>query len=188
MNDLSGYDTVKHLMRMGDGLGFQGFGLVPWLIQKWSPQLSHFAIVQEFPTWCGSENRRWTSEAIGGGVGPRYLSKVLENYHGHVWWYPLKPEFEDYRKEIGMAATELFGTGYDFQGIFKQVFARVSLNLSRLWCSEYIQACYLKAKLTDILVGLYPSEIPEKIPIFLEPIQIIHYEPEIGDPIPVVTP
>ena len=183
MNDLTLYNLHRSSMLMGDGLGFFSDDIIPTMIRIWSKGLNHFSLVQEFPAFCGPEQRRWTAEAVAGGVGPRYLSRVLEHYPGKVWWYPLKKEFHPFRQEIGMAATELFGIGYDFKGIVKNVLSRVSLNLSRLWCSEYVQAVYELAKVIEKQpYGLWPSEIPE-LGIYEKPILIVESEPMVWQPV-----
>lgn len=183
MNNLDIYNQYREKMKTGDGLGFRSSGPVATLIRLWSKDLNHFALVQEFPTYCGPEQRRWTSEAIAGGVAPRFLSKVLGEYEGDVWWYPLRPEWAEYRQTIGEKATELYGLGYDFPGLLKNIFSRVSLNLARLWCSEYVQAVYFLSKMIPESPGLYPSEIPE-LGLYQDRVQIIYYkQPEPHSPV-----
>ena len=144
-NDLTIYNSVKDLMRTGDGLGFANTGLISKAIM-WKTnsdvnpvnpiQLSHFGCLVRAGLYEGKEQRRFTMEAMAPGFYPDILSKYIINYPGHIYWYPLKDEWEPYRDEIGVQILSMIGIPYDYFGVAKQLVMKVSESARKLWCSE----------------------------------------------------
>lgn len=144
-NDLTTYNLVKDLMLTGDGLGFANVGLISKAIMCKTKEdvdpynsikLSHFGGIIRAGLYEGTEQRRFTMEAMSMGFYPDILSKYIINYPGHIYWYPLKDEWEPYRELIGIQILSMIGIGYDYFGIVKQLVMKVSESARKLWCSE----------------------------------------------------
>ena len=141
MNDLKVYNSIRDLMKTGDGLGFANTGLVSWAI-KWKTNndgpisLSHWGGIVRGGDYEGAECRRYTIEAMSIGFYPDILSNYIKDYPGHIYWYPLKDEWEPYRILIGAQILSMIGTGYDWLGVAKQLIAKSNASARRLFCSE----------------------------------------------------
>lgn len=181
MNDLTTYNSIKLEMFTGDGLGFQNVGIIPSLI-RWKTKgdgpipLSHWGGIIRFPEYEGKETRRYTVEAESNGFYPRILSNYIKDYKGHIFWYPLKPEWEPYRNQIGADILSMIGIGYDFLGAVKCGLIKTSADMRHLFCSEAWQVGLQNTapKLCNDVggVSLTPAGM-WKLGCFEEPIKII---------------
>ena len=182
MNDLSRYRECRELMDTGDLLRYNTEGLVPVLIRKWSPGANHAGMVLHLPEYEGKEHRRWTLEATGGGPRMACLSELLEEVRGEVWWHPLKPEFNDARNAIGCFALSKVGVvKYDFESLAKNVFGLVSVDLRRLFCSEYVFVSWRDAGIVSGTKAPRPSGLP-LFGVTLSPVLIVKRKPFIQVP------
>lgn len=141
MNDLTIYNRVKRQMQTGDGLGFQNTGFISRAImfktRKDGPiPLSHWGGLVRAGAYEGLEERRYTIEAMDFGFYPDILSNYIKDYPGHIYWYPLKDEWNNYRVKIGEGILSMIGTKYDWLGVAKQLLIKISANGRRLFCSE----------------------------------------------------
>ena len=163
------YDKVKDQMKTGDVLQWHHHDFIGWCIRKKTKSFwNHSTLVIRLKEYEGTDFRRWTQEAVTPFVALTFLSKKLESYKGEVWWFPLKDEWDDKRKGIGTMALSLIGvTPYDKLGCFNQLFARTSIQIRQLFCSEDVAVClgYDKGK------APWPGEIPG-LGIFKNPIKI----------------
>ena len=147
VNDLTVYDSIKLEMFTGDGLGFENVGIVPSLI-RWKTKddgpipLSHWGGIIRFPEYEGKETRRYTVESELNGFYPRILSNYIKDYKGHIYWYPLKDEWEPYRNQIGEGILSMVGIGYDFLGAIKCGLGKANADMRHLFCSEAWQLGY----------------------------------------------
>ncbi len=140
-NDLTRYNEVKDEMRTGDLLQWHTDSLVGWLIrEKTGSIVNHSGLVIRLQEYEGLERRRFTHEALSHGVVLNLVSRRLESFHGECWWYPLKPEWNEKRQEIGERALSFTGIGYDYQSIADQIFTDVIADEAQLFCSEM---CFL---------------------------------------------
>lgn len=140
LNSLDSYLAVRDQMKTGDLLQWKSDSLIGSLIRwRTGAEVNHSGLVLRLQEYEGLERRRWTSEAVGHGVYPVLLSRKLESFKGSGWWHPLKDD--SLRTEIGRRMVGMFGVGYDFHAIFRQIFGRVSMDLRRLFCSEYCYYC-----------------------------------------------
>jgi hypothetical protein len=180
MNDLSLYYSIRDAMKTGDGLGFQNTGVIPWLI-RWRTKddgpipLSHWGGIIRVEHYEGSENRRYTVEAESDGFYPRILSDYIKDYDGHIYYYPLKDEWEPYRNKIGCDIFSMLGRGYDFLGVVKKFFINVNADARHLFCSEGWQIGYQNTApqlCNDVKTSLTPGAM-WRLGIFKEPIQIL---------------
>lgn len=141
MNDLTIYNKVKEAMQTGDGLGFQNTGLISKMIM-WKTKgdgpiaLSHWGGLIRAGAYEGAECRRYTIEAMDSGFYPDILSNYIKDYPGHIYWYPLKPEWDEYRTKIGEGILSMVGTKYDWLSVASQLLIKASANARRLFCSE----------------------------------------------------
>lgn len=136
-NNLSKYEAVKDEMKSGDLIQWGAHNLLGTVIQGFThSNVSHSSLVIRLAEYEGTERRRFTTEALGRGVMLNLLSKRLENHNGRAWWYPLQDEWNDKRQGIGEKALSFIGVPYDFGSVVKFLFAAVSANALRLFCSE----------------------------------------------------
>lgn len=169
MNDLTVYESIKDKMKTADLLAWKGrnpFSL--GICYVTGEPFSHVGLIVRMSEYEGLERRRFTSEAAAQGVFPCFLRRKLEKYHGDVWWYPLKKEYDSQRAELGVRAAEFWGMKYDFLSIAKQLVGRVSVNARYLFCSEYVQIVFQR----DRAVAQWPGEIV-KWPVWDHPLKII---------------
>jgi hypothetical protein len=159
MNDLTQYYNVRPLMKTGDLLTYRTHGFISNLIHYWSPE-NHAGLVLDLDVYQGEIERRWTLESVSGGVHMNLLSHILERVHGKVFWHPLKPEFNDKRADLMIFSLDQVGcVRYDTKGLLKQIFGRVSADLEKLFCSEYVFLSWKEAKMVTGEVAPYPSEL-----------------------------
>lgn len=141
MNDLSAYHRYREKMDTGDLLQWHSDSIIGKLIRlRIGGDVNHSGLVLRVAQYEG-EGRRWTTESLEGGVEAVLLSRRLEKFRGSVWWHPLKPAHQELRKVAGMRMLEMLGAPYDFHSLFRQIFSRVSVDLSSLFCSEYCYWC-----------------------------------------------
>lgn len=136
MNDLSLYNIYRPEIKTWDMFAYVSREPLGQIIRWWSPGANHISGALSLDEYCGEEDRRWTLEAGSKGVCLELLSRVLEHYPGDVWWYPLDVD-DDVRRIIGEEALNRVGYGYDYFGIIRNMFSRVSINAARYFCSEY---------------------------------------------------
>lgn len=141
MNDLSKYDCVKHLMKTGDLLLWQTKGIIGGGIQLVTDSIyNHASLVLHLADYEGTEKRRFTTEATKHGVGINMLSRRLERQKGKCWWFPLIPDWEERRNQVGEIALSYLNCPYDYKGIVRWLFKTVSTDGEALFCSEL---CYM---------------------------------------------
>jgi len=143
MNDLSRYRTYKEHMKTGDLLQWRSNSIVGKLIYwKTGYDVSHSSLILRLSEYEGEERRRFTTEAIGIGTVLSLLSRRLEHFNGNLWWFPLIDDWDEKRTFIGEMAVGLIGIKYDYKSLIKQIFGAVSVDIQRLFCSEYVYLCY----------------------------------------------
>lgn len=136
---LEKYLKVRNGMDTFDKLEFRSHSLlgkaIRWKTGDWS---NHTGIVIRFHEYDAAGV--FTIESLENGVKPKRLSLRLEEFNGSVRLYKLKPEFHHLRKSLGEASLSLEGTRYDFWSIPRNLYRRVPINKSRLFCSEFVTA------------------------------------------------
>ena len=184
MNDLTFYHReIAPQVENWDLFTYRTHGVVSSIIHYWSPD-NHASGGLRLPQYDGLKNRRWTLEALGGGVKMSLLSKVLEKVNGQVYWHQLKPEFKDMRDEAACWGLEQVGTTrYDFKALLQMAFGWVSPDAAKLVCSEY---WYFGAVLAKMIAEQdkipTPSDLP-KLGLTLPPILIVESEPVVWQPV-----
>jgi hypothetical protein len=172
MNDLSIYNAIKDQMKTGDQLGFQNISLISklilWRTGKDGPiPFSHWGGIIRMKEYEGLERHRFTLEALSIGFYPDCLSHYIQNYSGHIWWFPLKDEWNPIRQELGEKAMNLIGTKYDYKSLLKQILGSVSSDAHRLFCSE---AWFIIMGLSGKAPN--PTQMPS-LGVYKDPIKLI---------------
>ena len=167
MNDLSLYREYREQMDTADLLTFDTEGFIPWAIQKWSPGSNHAGMVLHLEQYEGLEHRRWTLEATSHGPRLAFLSRLLEELHGECYWHQLNPEIVDLemkRNAAGCWALSQQGVvKYDFKALLQYPFRKVSAEINKLVCSEYVQFSWAKGEIITMATGdamSKPSDLP----------------------------
>jgi len=180
MNNLSLYNAHRPVMRTGDLLTYRTRGIVSSLIHIWSKD-NHAGLVLDLDEYQGEKGRRWTMEAISGGVHTNLLSHVLEGVDGQVFWSQLKPEFDDSRAKIMTFMLDQTGAcGYDYGSLLKNIFGRVNANLNKLFCSELVFLAWREAGIVKGDTAPRPSDLA-KLGVTMPPILIVDSDPGIID-------
>lgn len=80
--------------------------------------------------------RLYIGEAIDRGFVFNWLSYILENYDGSVYWIKLKDKYDNYRLQIVERAHSLEGRPYDYKSLIRNLWMRVPLDDKKPYCSE----------------------------------------------------
>lgn len=141
------YNTIRNDMKTGDMLAWRSDSLIgktirwktiPSGISSDSPlSVNHVSGILRLKEYEGLQRRVFISEALENGTVLNLLSKRLEEFKGCVWWYPLKRSWDAERQAIGERALQYIGIKYDYKSIFEQLFGSVSVDVKKLFCSEY---------------------------------------------------
>jgi len=133
------YKSLRHKLSDGDLILWRGKTPIARLIQLFGQHYNHASIIIE--TERHGVRRVLLYEALSHGVEPEFLSARLKRYWGEAWCYPLKPEFDQFRPAIYKAANNYAGRPYDYKALFSNIFGLVSVDVSRLLCSEFYFVC-----------------------------------------------
>jgi len=82
-------------------------------------------------------DRVFTIEALDYGIEMNKLSDRLKAQKGYCVWYPLKPEYREYRKTLGQKMLDWAYVKYDYFSLFKQILFRATADASKMFCSEF---------------------------------------------------
>jgi len=146
------YEAVRDQFKTGDCLAWHSNSLVgagirwrtvPSGIPKDSPlSVNHVSGVLRLKEYEGLQRRVFITEALEHGTVLNLLSRRLEEFDGYVYWYPLKRSWDDQRQAIGERLLQYIGIEYDYKSIAEQIFGSVSVNVKKLFCSEYVYFSY----------------------------------------------
>ena len=155
------YYKLRDELKTGDLLLYRSSSVLGWLIRMFSrANVNHAGLVIRLSEYGDLSDRRFTLEALEGGIVLRILSRRLRKFKGDVYWYPLQDQFESYRNDIGAWALEKVGIQYDYGSLFKQALCRVSADAEKFFCSEYSQIAYTECGIIEPLdYALTPGEM-----------------------------
>lgn len=144
MNDLTNYYKLRPEMRSCDLLSWSSSALIPGKIIQWKTgsKINHTSILMRFEKY--GVDRVLQAEAIKHGFHPTVLSYTLERYKGHVYWLRLNDEYRDRQGNMFRWIFKKLAIPYDYDSLFKQLFAPVSDDMKKLFCSE---AAFMMGKL-----------------------------------------
>lgn len=81
----------------------------------------------------------FTIEALASGLSLMRLSSEVNSTiqsGGHIWWLPLKDEFQNVRFKLASWLLQHVGTGYDYKGLFLYNFLPPNtMDEKRMFCS-----------------------------------------------------
>lgn len=158
------YRTARPMMQLGDVILFGGKGLLSALIRwRTGSVVSHAGMVSFGKSYRDELRYRvrvTDSTQIGDrrGVFTRYLSDVVRDYDGKIWWLPLRKEVRskldvqamvEYLHSMRNAEYDLWQVARaGFKTIFHRNLTPVQESSKRVFCSEYV-AFALKAAGVD---------------------------------------
>ena len=151
------YGEFRRHAKDGEIVLFQGTGLLSRIIRKGSGSpYSHAGMV----AWWG--RRLVLLQSTGRGVETLPMSRAVRDYAGPVDWFQLRPELEERvdRARLLTLAICMQGVPYGTSGLlylaYRMLLERLGMRgyrsepdmtgrPSRLFCSQYIAACYKSA-------------------------------------------
>jgi hypothetical protein len=130
-----------------------------------------------------SDPRLYVYEAAAEGMRLTYLSEALSKFDGQVFWVPLKPAYNSFRLQALNEIQKLDGKPYDFKSLVMNLWRRVRLGDSSVYCSEAWHIVFRNiglippdfsptGKPKHAGCGLWPGEF-EKTGLFSEPKRIL---------------
>jgi hypothetical protein len=135
---MTDYVLLRPAIQTGDVILWKGNSFAQRLIRIYGGY-SHASLVVRFDRRTGGlEEHVFVVEAVGGGLKLDLLSESLKRAHGRAYHLrvPLSDEQRTQAKDIALRWAEK-STPYDFGGVFRNVLARVSVDVGRLYCSEW---------------------------------------------------
>ena len=136
--DLTAYLAIRPEINTGDLLEWGSSTIIGKAIRFVTRKdVNHDSLALRFDRFDGLLNRRFCLEALEHGIELNLLSRRLENFKGQVYWYKLKPEYNNKRSAIAGWALKQVGVKYDYGSLFKNLLGRVSTDARRFFCSEY---------------------------------------------------
>lgn len=130
------YTDIRPTLQTGDVVTFVGDSLLSRAIRLFAPGGSHTALVFRVP---GYESvMLW--EALEFGLQLRRMRLRISNYPGKVLVSRLHAP-ASVRADMGRMMLSFLGgdTRYDWLSLFRNIWRRVRLNMSRGFCSESAQ-------------------------------------------------
>ncbi|MGP8154365.1 MAG: hypothetical protein ACLQBQ_09550 [Smithella sp.] len=171
MNNLDVYDKLRPTIQTGDLIEWAGTDLLDKAIRlKTGYDVNHSSMVVLDNDLTGLIVRDY--EALADGIDSMPLSIELATSSGHVYYYPLLPEFSslEQRTEYNRIALRYERTPYDYISIAKILFlGHRKIEEGKLFCSEFVEICH-GAKDGD--TAYYPGELPEKMKHWGQRIQL----------------
>ena len=133
------YQKIRKEIKTGDLILFSSKDIISRLIAwKTGSSISHAAVACWLTNPLG-EKRLYLLESVLFGVTPSYLSNRTAWYlpHGDIYWHKMKPEYRMFGKRAASKLMDQVGQYYDYQDLILQAVKRVTLDPSKLYCSEY---------------------------------------------------
>lgn len=151
------YKLLRYHIQTADAIEFSGTSPVAHAIRwRTGMQVNHSSMAFRYILAGDTEPRISISEAVEGGVEPRFLSTVMDGYKGKVYLVRCLLSLPD-RLKLAKAALRFEGeegqkkVRYDYLSLASLLFhPRVPLDGSFLYCSEMIQQAAVDA-------GIIPS-------------------------------
>lgn len=140
------YYLHRAKMQTGDLIEIRSHSFVGCAIrQVTGKHVNHTALVIRL--WQYDRDHIFILEALEHGIVLNRLSRRLAELDGKALWLALTDSFDMFRPAVGRAGLNYIGVGYDFQGVFRQLFGHVSADARNLFCSEYAYLALLDAGL-----------------------------------------
>lgn len=155
------YSDIRDKIQPGDLIAFGGMGWASKIIKwKTGSNVSHVGVASHMNDKHGRMMIMESTSLDGKkGVQMNRLSKRVEQYNGHVWWFPLS---EEARKKLSLVAFWKFlwaqdGKKYDYlQAPMSATLFWAREDFGKLFCSELVAGAY---EASGILPNINASEI-----------------------------
>jgi len=149
------YLELRDQIKPGDAFVEEGTGLIPKEIEllggRWRGHgLSHALMAIKLQE--DLVDHFFCIEALEDGLDLIKLSGEINNTiakSGHVWWIPLKDEFEWARPGLQSWALDHIAVGYDFKGLFGYNLPMITFNERRMFCSAVLYWDCVENKITE---------------------------------------
>lgn len=154
------YSTIRPLLTTGSVILWKGNGVIPWLIRRWS-EYSHASLVIRLNNHDELKDRVWLVEALEGGLELRLLSERMYGYNGRT--FAMVNDLDTHQQAIVREfAMEQCGKGvrYDYRGLFRNIFGRVSQDADKFFCSEFVCAALRLAQGCSRPNAPRPGDLP----------------------------
>jgi len=190
MNNIDLYLSYRSQIKPADLIEWRSNSFIGWAIRaKTGQNVNHTSgakWMRSIPSPGSSacwRDRLYVGEAVADGMKLTYLSEALKIYDGEVYWVPMKPELDRYRRDVIENAECLESRLYDYMSLLTNLVKRVKLDGNKPYCSEAWHIAYQRAGLIpksfsptgnqdDAGTGLRPGEF-NKTGLFLNPIRIL---------------
>lgn len=150
------YSLIRHRIQTGDLIEWRANSALGFMIRSVTGKNvnhSSSAIWDQNITGmnhtCRGDQRLYVGEAIARGYCKTYLSNELKKYDGKIYWSALKPEYDHVRLILAFNLQQLEGRPYDYMSLIRNLWRRVPLNDSELYCSEVNQIGLIRTGLLD---------------------------------------
>jgi len=170
------YYKYQNQFKHGDLIEFASNSLIGKTIRFFTKkEVNHTSGVVLMSLVEDHEIRRYIWEADEEGFHSTYLSDVVKNYNGKVYWLQLKEEYDNYRLQMIKEALTLDNKPYDYISLIRNALKPVRLNSKNVFCSEAWHLALQKVGLlsTDFNNGyaLRPGEF-DRTCLYNSPIRI----------------
>jgi len=131
------YSQYRDQIKTGDAILFSSNrSFIGWIIQKLThSNFNHAAGVVRLEEFSGMIDRIYLAEAKFKVCFTR-LSYILEKYNGSIYLVKLRSEMDPIRPYIASSYLDDLGKFYDFKGCIGNIFGRVPMDTTHLFCSE----------------------------------------------------
>ena len=156
------YQKYRNRIKSGDLILFESKDIISRIIAwKTKNTVTHAAMAFWLVGPTG-KLRLYILEGVAFGLFPTYLSNRIAWYlpHGDMYWHKMRPKWEIYGGQAADKLLDYVGTYYDYQDLILQAFRRVTINPSRLFCSEVVAFAWKDIiGLPDDFPAPYPGEM-----------------------------
>lgn len=166
------YEDIRPYIGDGDLILWRGTGLVSRLIQLLQYH-NHASLAFNFEKH--GAKRVILYEALYNGIEPEFFSARLSDYgYGRCWWFKLRREYDHLRPEFYRCANEFAGVHYDYTSLFKNLLGYVSVDVDRLFCSEFAYVSGKNAGLPgNLKKAPRPDDLIELLDWWADPVEVI---------------
>lgn len=179
------YSKIRPEIHTGDAILFQGNGIISRMIRHWS-DMSHAALVIRLRRYSDLGGRVFLVEALSHGLKLRLLSDVIRGYNGRIFHLGMGASKRQRLKILEFALTECATTeGYDYEGLFGNIFGRVNRDARRYFCSEWVWFAWefggVIPKSSNMIKAPTPGDLVKWVEYLARPEEIATFSKNEGE-------